>query len=225
MIRVLVADDHTMVREMLKISFARSPDFEVVAEAADGRELLDYSDRTRPDVALVDYDMPYARDFSGLIRRLRSRHPRTQVVVLSGTASEGIAQRAARGGARGYVVKSTRLGAVSDAIRTVAAGGTWIDANLPRPVFDAFQALAEGTPTESSAPQHPGLATLTRREREVLTCVAAGANNRDIAAKLSLSEATVKAHLGRIFRKLAVKSRLEAALAFHGRKSDSARAT
>jgi two-component system nitrate/nitrite response regulator NarL len=136
---------------------------------------------------------------------------RFEVIVLSGFASPDIAARAAAAGARGYILKSTRLYAVADAIRTVMNGGIWIDPNLPRQVFDVFQ--------RNSAPadQHQdGLKQLSRREREVLACVAQGIGNREIASKLTISEKTVKTHLTRIFAKLDVKNRVSAALLFHG---------
>src|SRR5262249_34881287 len=153
---------------------ARSADLQVVAEAADGHELLDLSGRARPDVLLIDYDMPHARDFTGLLRRLREIVPKASAIVLSATASAAIAESAARGRARGYVVKSTRLGAVADAIRAVAAGATWIDSNLPRPIFDAFQAVAEQGQIAEERQGNAGLGRLTRRERDVLSCVAEG---------------------------------------------------
>jgi DNA-binding NarL/FixJ family response regulator len=212
MIRVLVADDHAMFREMLKIALPRTGDIEVVGEAGDGQELANVLYRIHPDVVLLDYKMPYVRDFAALVRDLRRDYPETEIVVLSGFASEDIAMRAAEGGARGYVLKSTRLSGVADAIRAVAGGGIWIDPELPRRVFDVFQRAA-GSGTQAS-----GLADLTRREREVLASVAEGISNQEIAQKLCISEQTVKTHLTRIFAKLAVRNRLAAALAFYGRE-------
>jgi two-component system response regulator NreC len=212
MIRVLVADDHAMFREMLKITLPRRGNLDVVGEAADGQELCDLVYRARPHVVLLDYKMPHVSDFTVLIQRVRQQHSDTQVIVLSGFASAEIAARAAHGGARGYVLKSTRLEAVADAIQAVASGGIWIDPSLPRKVFDIFQRSASGRDTDST-----GKADLTRREREVLACVAQGISNHEIARKLCISEQTVKTHLTHIFDKLAVKNRLAAALAFYGK--------
>lgn len=212
MIRVLVADDHAMFREMLKIALPRTGDIEVVGEAGDGQELANVLYRIHPDVVLLDYKMPYMRDFAALVRDLRRDYAETEIVVLSGFASEDIAVRAAEGGARGYVLKSTRLSGVADAIRAVAGGGIWIDPELPRRVFDVFQRAA------GSGTQATGLADLTRREREVLASVAEGISNQEIAQKLCISEQTVKTHLTRIFAKLAVRNRLAAALAYYGRE-------
>jgi len=213
MIRVLVADDHAMFREMLKIALPRGGNLEVVGEAADGHELTDVIYRVRPDVVLLDYQMPLAKDFAGQIQDIRIHYPPTHVIVLSGFANEEIARRAATGGARGYVLKSTRLAAVADAIRAVASGGIWVDPNLPRKIFEIFQRDAQ------SGSQADGMADLTRREREVLACVAEGISNHEIAQKLCISEQTVKTHLTRIFAKLSVKNRLAAALAFYGKDS------
>src|SRR5690606_18114943 len=127
MIRVLVADDHTMFRDMMKIAIPREGQLQVVGEAADGQEVCAAVERLRPDIVLLDYRMPRVKDFAALVRELRRLSPATRVIVLSGFATQEIAQKAADGGASGYVLKSTRLAAILDAIRTVAAGGTWID--------------------------------------------------------------------------------------------------
>jgi two-component system response regulator DegU len=215
MIRVLVADDHAMFREMLRIALPRHGDIDVVGEADNGQDLMEAIYRCRPDVLLLDYKMPYVKDFTGLVSEIRRRYGATEVVVLSGFASSEIALRAAKGGARGYVLKSTRLQAVGDAIRTATRGGIWIDPNLPREVFDIFQRH-----TAPAEPRSGGLAQLTRREREVLASVAEGISNRDIARKLTISEKTVKTHLTRIFTKLEVKNRVGAAVVFYGSSNE-----
>ena len=207
--RVLVADDHAMFREMLKIAIPRDGDLQVVGEAADGVEVASLTERLSPDVVLLDYKMPHVRDFAVLVREIRTRSVRSQVIVLSAFASIDIATRAAQGGAHGYVLKSTRLSAVADALRTVAQGGIWIDPALPRKVFEVFQQYAE-----QAKGRTPGLASLTRREREVLGHVARGISNRQISTALCVSEQTVKTHLTRIFAKLRVTNRLGAALAY-----------
>ena len=201
-----------MFREMLKIALPRKGPVDVVGEAADGQELPDIVYRTRPDVVLLDYQMPRVSDFTALIQELHAQYPPVRVIVLSGFARVDVAIRAADGGAQGYVLKSTRLESVVDAIRAVASGGVWIDPNLPRKIFDVFQRGAAGPPNETE-----GRAELTRREREVLACVAQGISNCEIAHKLCISELTVKTHLTHIFAKLAVKNRLAAALAFYGK--------
>ena len=214
MTRILIADDHEMFRELLRLACRAQSDFEIVAEAGDGAQVLELVERTRPDVVLLDYRMPYRGTFANLVGELRRRCPVAQVVVLSGFASADIARHAAEGGASGYVLKRTRVSAVFEAVRAVRAGGVWIDPALPRKAFDAFR----DRPTAANE-LAPGMASLTRREHEVLSCVAAGSSNRDIASKLSVSEQTVKTHLTRIFAKLAVQNRVAAALAFYGRSA------
>jgi DNA-binding NarL/FixJ family response regulator len=214
MTRVVVADDHEMFREMLRIALPRAGGLEVVGEAADGQELISTVNRVRPDVVLLDYKMPHVRNFTALVREIRERQEFTQVVVLSGFGNTEIAMRAAEGGAHGYVLKSTRLSAVADAVRTVAAGGIWVDPALPRKVFDLFQRQTNGHNGDAA---DSGLAGLTRREREVLASVAQGISNQEIANRLCISEQTVKTHLTRIFAKLDVKNRLAAALAYYGK--------
>jgi len=213
MIRVVVADDHAMFREMLRIALPRGGDLQVVGEAADGHELIAVASRVRPDVVLLDYKMPHVRNFAALVQELRSGREELQVVVLSGFGSVEVARRAAEGGARGYVLKSTRLAAVADAVYAVARGGTWIDPQLPRNIFDVFQRWTSAARRGAGG----GLSGLTRREREVLACVAQGTSNLEIAQKLCISEQTVKTHLTRIFVKLEVKNRVAATLAFYGK--------
>lgn len=216
-IRVLVADDHEMFREMLCLALPRSGRMEVVGEAADGHEVRRASARLRPDVILLDYQMPHVRSFTALVKQLRGEPAAPHVVVLSGFGSLEVALRAAEGGARGYVLKSTRLAAVADALCTVAQGGLWIDPNLDSKIFEAFQRAVPRGAHESD-----GLSGLTRREHEVLAQVAQGISNQEIARKLCISEQTVKTHLTRIFAKLEVKNRLSAALAFLDGRSAAA---
>jgi DNA-binding NarL/FixJ family response regulator len=218
MIRVLIADDHEMFREMLRLALPRAGDLEVVGEAADGEELQAVARRLQPDVVLLDYKMPHVPSFATLVQRLRSLSPDCQVVVLSGFSNQEVAASAARGGASGYVLKTTRLAAVADAVRSVAKGGIWIDPHLERKVFETFQRHAGAVNGETEQ----SIGRLTRREREVLSCVAEGSSNLDIAHKLCISERTVKTHLTRIFAKLEVKNRLAAALAFYGKTLEGA---
>lgn len=212
MTRILIADDHEMFRDLLRLAVRTRPDLEIVGEAGDGPSAVAMTARVSPDVVLLDYRMPDVGDFAALLRDLHAACAGARVIVLSGFASVDIARAASEGGARGYVLKATRLRGVFDAIETVRAGGVWVDPGLPRKVFDVFQRRAEQAEGRAD-----GLGSLTRREREVLGCVAEGISNRDIARRLHVSEQTVKTHLTRIFAKLSVANRVAAALAFHGR--------
>lgn len=214
MIRVFLADDHAMLREMLRIALSRHGDIEIVGEADNGHDLSEAVFRCKPDVLLLDYRMPHVKDFASVISNVRRRNPTAQVVVLSGFADAEIAAHAAEAGARGYVLKSTHLQAVVDAIHTAARGGAWVDPSLPREIFDIFQRHSSRLETAGT-----GLAGLTRREREVLACVAEGIGNRQIGDKLSISEKTVKTHLTNIFAKLAVNNRVGAAVVFCGERN------
>jgi DNA-binding NarL/FixJ family response regulator len=166
----------------------------------------------RADVVLLDYKMPGVRDFRALLDQILQRDASARVLVLSAFANLDMITRAADGGARGYVLKTTRLSSVVDAIRSVAAGGVWIDPSLPRKLFAEFQRRAAGPAVADTVD-----AALSRREREVLACMAHGASNRAIAAKLSISQETVKTHLRHVFAKLGVRNRVEATLVFHGK--------
>jgi len=210
MTRVLIADDHEMFRELLRLAIGTQPDLAIAGEAGDGQSAIDAALRHTPDVVLLDYKMPYVACFASLVREVQRASPASRVVVLSGFASVDVARSAASEGARGYVLKQNRLRGVFDAIRVVVAGGVWIDPALPPKVFETFQRTAA-----DASGQHQGLALLTRREREVLGCVAAGSTNRDIATRLCVSQQTVKTHLTRIFAKLEVADRGAAASAFY----------
>ncbi len=218
MIRIVVADDHEMFREMLSIALPRGGEFQIVGEAADADDVKGVVARLRPNVLLLDYKMPLLKNFTRLVGDLRESSDDTNVIVLSGTASLEVARQATDGGASGYILKSTQLSAVAEAVRTVAAGGIWVDPSLPRKVFDFFQRRAHSWEGRGDS----GLAALTRREREVLACVAQGSSNQEIAQHLCISEPTVKTHLTRIFAKLEVKNRLSAALAFYNRDQSAA---
>lgn len=212
MIRTLVADDHEMFRELLRLALRSQSELTIVGEAGDGPTTLDLATRFLPDVVLLDYKMPLVRSFTGLVKEIGVASPNSRVIVLSGYSSAEVASAAADGGAVGYVLKETRLQSVFDAIRAVHGGGVWVDPALPKPVFELFQS------TTAAAGASDGMGALTRREREVLACVARGTTNRGIATQLCVSEQTVKTHLTRIFAKLGVDNRVEAALVFYGRE-------
>jgi DNA-binding NarL/FixJ family response regulator len=197
---------------MLRIALPRDGDLEVVGEAGDGLEVAAMVERLKPDVLLLDYKMPHVKSFAGLVSQVLAQSPDTKPIVLSAFVSAEIATKAAEGGARGYVLKATRLAAVADAVRCVAKGAVWIDPGLPRRVFELFQRHASEGDQRSE-----GLGGLTRREREVLAQVAKGISNPDIARQLCVSQQTVKTHLTRIYAKLEVRNRVGAALAFYGK--------
>jgi DNA-binding NarL/FixJ family response regulator len=195
-VRILVVDDHAVVREGLSSMLARVADFEIVGMAAGGREALELAGSARPDVVLLDMQMP---DMHGLevLAGLMSMARPPKVIVLTVHDDDELVLNAVRGGAQGYVLKSASREDLVGAIRHVAAGGQRFDEVVVRAL------LAEQT-REQEAP------LLSPRELEVLRLVAAGFSNKEVAAHLYLSVATVKTHLDDVYRKLGVSDRAHA---------------
>jgi len=194
MIRVLIADDHAVVRQGLRTFLDLQDDIEVVAEAADGAEALEAAERVAPDVVLIDLVMPRL-DGIEAIRRLRERLPATRAIVLSSFVDDDKLFPAVRAGAAGYLLKDVQPQDLVEAIRTVHGGGALLHPQV------AARLLEEMT-------EDP----LTPREREVLVLIGRGMPNKIIARELSLSEKTVKAHVSSILAKLGVTDRTQAAL-------------
>lgn len=191
-IRILIVDDHAMLREGITALLSSETDIEIVGEAADGIEAVDSYDRFQPDVMLLDMQMP-RQDGEATIRIVRERHPQARIVVLTTYDGDVQASRALKAGASGYLLKSSLRHELLDTIREVYAGRRRI---LP----EIAQEIA----------LHTGEEPLSERELEVLRCVASGSANKQIARTLSITEDTVKTHLRSIFFKLNVKDRTEA---------------
>ena len=195
MIRLLIADDHPVVRDGLRGMLAGQPDLEVVGEAATGAEALALVPRVRPDVALVDLRMPEL-DGVATIRALRERHPQVRVLVLTTFDTETDVVSAIEAGATGYLLKDAPRAELFRAIRAAARG-------------EAVLAPAVATRLVGQL-REPAAPALTARELQTLELVARGATNREIAARLHVSEATVKTHLVHAFGKLGVSDRTAA---------------
>jgi len=191
-IRVLIADDHPIVREGLRTLISRQADMKVVAEAASGREAVDQSLRCKPDVALIDLRMP---EMSGVetISAIRKRVPGVRPIVLTTYDGNEDIYRSLRAGAKAYLLKDTPRDELLGCIRTVREGKTWIS-----PL--AAASLAARLSDEA----------LTPREIEVLRLIATGKSNKEIAASLFVTEGTIKLHVNHILRKLKVSGRTEA---------------
>jgi DNA-binding NarL/FixJ family response regulator len=191
MIRLVVADDHAIVRAGVRALLSEEPDFVVVAEAADGQQALDAARKHTPDVLLIDLGMPGTGGIEA-ITRLRQSALRTRVLVMSMHGSLEYVRPALRAGAHGYVVKGGGLDHLLQALRTVAAGEEFLDPTARR-------ALADDAADTSSSGE---LQQLTPREREILQLVAEGRSSRHIAARLSISLKTVDTHRTSLMKKL-----------------------
>jgi DNA-binding NarL/FixJ family response regulator len=194
MIRVVIADDHAVVRQGLRTFLDLQDDIEVVAEAGDGAEALAAAEEHEPDVVLIDLVMPNV-DGIEAIRGLRERVPAARAIVLSSFIDDEKLLPAVRAGAAGYLLKDVEPQQLVEAIRTVHAGGALLHPKVASRLLEEM----------ASDP-------LTPREREVLALIGRGMANKVIARELSLSEKTVKAHVSSILAKLGVTDRTQAAL-------------
>ncbi|MBU0494118.1 MAG: response regulator transcription factor [Chloroflexi bacterium] len=194
-LRVLIADDHLVVREGLRTILEVADDFEVVGEAADGAEAVQQAGALQPDVVLMDLRMPHV-DGIAAIQQIKARWPQIEVVILTTYDDDQNIVQGLRAGARGYLLKDTDRQTLYAAIRAAARG----ESLLPPAV--AARLLAR---LESPAPPSP----LSDREQQVLALLAEGKRNKDIAEQLVITERTVKAHVTSIFNKLEVNSRAE----------------
>jgi DNA-binding NarL/FixJ family response regulator len=198
MIRVLLADDHGVIRDGLGRLISALDDVELVAVVSDGAQAVEESARISPDVVLMDLDMPVL-DGIEATKRIVAAQPQTAVLVLTSFSDRPRIMGALEAGACGYLLKDVDADAVAEGIRAAARGESPLDPRAARTILDA-----------RSAPDP--LAGLSEREREVLALLVAGLPNKLIARRLEISEKTVKSHLTRIFRELDVTDRTQAAL-------------
>jgi DNA-binding NarL/FixJ family response regulator len=202
-IRVLLVDDHEVVREGLRAFLELQDGLEVIGEAGDGEEALTLADKLQPDVILMDLVMPKL-DGVGAMRELRRRAPATRVIALTSFLDDERLLPAIQAGAAGYLLKDVRPQELARAIRTAYAGEAMLD---PAAAARLVAAVAQGATPAPSEQQR-----LTRREQEVLELIAKGRSNKRIAFELGIAEKTVKAHVGRVLAKLGVADRTEAAV-------------
>jgi DNA-binding NarL/FixJ family response regulator len=202
-IRVLLVDDHAVVREGLRAFLELQAGIEVVGEAEDGEQALREAERLEPDVILMDLVMPRL-DGVAAMRQLRARDSSARVVVLTSFVDEDRLLPAIQAGAAGYLLKNAEPSELARAVRAAHAGETIID---PTVAARLVSALADG-----AAPARTDAERLTRREREVLALIAGGRSNKRIALELEISEKTVKTHVGHLLEKLGVADRTQAAL-------------
>jgi DNA-binding NarL/FixJ family response regulator len=209
-IRIVIADDHPIVRDGLKKLLSLEDDFQVVGEAGDGREVLDRLHELDPDVLLLDLRMPNL-DGLAVLQVLQQANNRTKVIVLTASDDKNEFVQAMKLGCSGIVLKQTAPDLIVKSIRKVYGGEIWLDSHTTAAVMRQFASPSEpvnsvpGSKTRERSP-------LSQREREIVQLVAQGFKNKEMAEKMFISEQTVKNHLHNIFDKLGVSDRLELAL-------------
>ncbi|MGH7828123.1 MAG: response regulator [Candidatus Binatia bacterium] len=218
-IKVVIADDHALFREGIRRILSLEKDILVVGEASQGDEVVKVVERTNPDVLLLDVKMPKGNVVQTLLE-VREKHPATKVLVLTAFSEDENVLNAAKGGARGYVLKGIDFPTLLQALKTVNNGGWWIDKETPS--SEVFGEIVEsqfggfGPATTNDA-----VKDLTKRELEILKLVAEGLTNEEIGRRIFISEKTVKTHLTNIFDKLKVNNRFKAALLIMGQTHES----
>jgi len=206
-IRVVVADDHPVVRFGVKNMLENEPGFEVVGEAEDGDVAITETLELEPDILLLDVMMPRLPGLEAL-RAIMDRSPRVKIVLLTSTITTQQIIEALQIGARGIVLKDTAASDLSKSMRAVLSGDYWIGGER---VVNLVTALNELMKQAAAAPEKKTYG-LTPRELEVVTCIVEGCSNKDVAKQFAISEETVKRHLSNIFDKTGVSTRLELAL-------------
>lgn len=202
-IRIVIADDHTMLREAMRSAFAQYPDLEVLAEASDGEEAVKVSAELSPDIVVMDIVMPKINGIEAT-RRIRKVSPGTAVLILTAYDDDRYVTGLLEAGAAGYLLKSSPGTVLADAIRTVYAGESVLNPAIIAKI------LKYGNQSRKEEEGQPTADKLSVREMEVLKLAARGMSNKEIADELFLSVRTVKAHLGSVFSKMGVASRTEA---------------
>lgn len=200
-VKVLLVDDHTVVRQGIKALLAREPDIEVIGEADNGREALERLAELQPDVILMDISMPGLNGIEAT-RQMRQQYPNIKVVVLSMHTGEEYIFQVLRAGAVGYVLKQSDSMEVLAAIRAALSGGSFLSPPISRTVIDDYIQRADSRASQRAEP-----GPLTPREREVLQLLAEGLPNREIAKQLSISIKTVETHRSNMMHKLGVRGK------------------
>src|SRR5882724_7082429 len=210
-VRIVIADDHPIVRDGLKKLLLLEDDFEVVGEAGDGREVLEKVQELDPDVLLLDLRMPNLDGLSAL-QALQQINKRTRVIVLTASEDKNEFVQAMKLGCSGIVLKQTAPDLIVKSIRKVHAGEIWLDSHTTAAVMRQFSTAADLAAAGGNGKGGRERSPLSQREREIVALVAQGYKNKEMAEKMFISEQTVKNHLHNIFDKLGVSDRLELAL-------------
>jgi DNA-binding NarL/FixJ family response regulator len=196
-IRVMIVDDHTVVRDGVATMLGRQPDISVVGEAANGREAVDITKTLRPDVILMDLRMP-EMDGVEAMRQIREDNQEVKFIVLTTFDTDEYIFHAIEAGAKGFLLKDASREELFKAVRAVNRGESLVQPGVAARLLDRFAEMSRPTPAEP---------LLSARELEVVQLMSTGATNKEIAASLSISESTVKTHVANIFQKLDVNDR------------------
>jgi len=198
-IRILLADDHSVVRDGLRALLEKQPDMAVVAEAADGRDSIRLAEEQLPDVVIMDIGMPNLNGIEAA-RRILAANPRTAIVMLSMHQDESYVLRSLKAGAKGYLLKDSLRNEVIDAIRAVFHGRSFLTRKVSRMLQEDYMRQLESRGLDDSYD------LLTDREREILQMVAEGKSNKEVAGLLNISQTTVETHRAHILQKLGLHS-------------------
>jgi DNA-binding NarL/FixJ family response regulator len=209
-VRILVADDHALIREGLRKILELEEDLEVVGECADGPSTLEKARELRPDVVTLDVSMP---GMSGLevARRLRAELPEVKIIILTVHRDQACLLDAVRAGGQAYLLKDSEPARLVEAIRTVHAGETYFPREFVSRLVEEYRKVT-GEVAAAGEVLERTKAPLTEREAEILRLIAQGASNREIAERLFISEKTVKNHVSNLLRKLELEGRTQAAI-------------
>ncbi len=203
-IKILLVDDHKIVREGVRAYLQTLNGISVVAEAASGTEAIQKTSETHPDVVLMDLEMPGELDGIAATRQIRKKHPETQVIVVTSHHQDEYIFPAVRAGAISYLLKDVEPDELADAIRKAAEGEAVLDSRVASRIIKELQGIRQDE-------MNP-FTELSEREFEVLRLIAAGKSNAEIAAELVIGESTVKTHVGNMLKKLHLSDRTQAAV-------------
>jgi DNA-binding NarL/FixJ family response regulator len=199
LIRIILSDDHAVIRRGLRLVLEEQEDFEVIGEASDGREAVHLAEMLKPEIAVLDISMPNLNGIEAA-RQISAKQLGTSIVVLSMHADESFVLRALKAGARGYVLKESREGDLINAIRLVSEGKSFFSPAVSRMLVEDYVRQLQDKDIDDS------YELLTLREREILQLIAEGKSNKDIANMLNLSLYTVETHRSNILEKLNLHS-------------------